>query len=126
VKLGILLGFSVPAVAALAGGLALTRFRNWRRDTGVVLLCASGFTAFVIFTFACLLMTEEFRKMMRPDTMTFFSDYMTGGGVIAGLAVLGWILVKANKRTAGQDTASNGGPATPLGDTAATERHGHP
>lgn len=99
-KLGMLIGFSVPAVAALVGGLALTRFRNWRRDTGIVLLCASGFTASVIFTFACLLMTQEFREMMRPDTLTFFSDYLTGGGVIVGLAVLGSALVKANKRRA--------------------------
>jgi hypothetical protein len=121
-KLGIMLGFSVPALAALAGGLALTRFRNWRRDTGVVLLWTSGFTAFLVLTVACMLTTEEFRKMMRPDTMTFFSDYLTGGAVIAGLAVFGWILVKADKRRAENGTAPNGGPTAPLGATDATER----
>ncbi len=104
-KLGILIGFSIPALIALGGGLALTRFRNWRRDTGIILLCASGFTAFLIFTFACLLMTDEFRKMMRPDTMTFFNDYLTGGVVIVCLAVLGWILVKSNKGRAEQRAA---------------------
>ena len=111
VKLGILIGFSVPAVVALCGGLALTRFRNWKRDTGIVLLSASGFTAFLIFTFACLLMTEEFRRMMKPDTLTFFSDYLTGGVVIVGLAILGWILVKADKRKAEQGAALDGDSA---------------
>lgn len=111
VKLGILIGFSVPAVVALGGGLALTRFRNWRRDTGIVLLCASGYTAFTIFTVACFLMTEEFRQMMKPDMLTFFSDYLTGGVVIVGLAVLGWILVKANKGRAEQGAALDGDSA---------------
>jgi len=111
VKLGMLIGFSVPAVLALGAGLALSRFRNWKRDTGIVLLSASGVTAFAIFTFECLLMTEEFRRMMRPDTLTFFSDYLTGGGIIVGLAVLGWILVKTNKERAGQGVALDGDSA---------------
>jgi len=93
-KLGILFGFSIPAVLALIGGLALSRFHNWKRDTGIVLLSASGFTAFLIFSLACMLMSEEFRIMMKPDTLTFFSDYWTGGGLIVGLAGLGWALVK--------------------------------
>src|SRR5215831_13993240 len=122
VKLGIMLGFSIPALAALAGGLALTRFCHWRRDTGLVLLWASGFTAFLVFTFACMFSTEEFRKMMRPDTIKFFSDYVTGGAVIAGLAVFGWILVKADKRRAENGTAPNDGPTAPPGDTEITER----
>lgn len=105
VKLGILIGFLVPAVATLGGGLALTRFRHWKRDAGIVLLGASGFTAFIIFTFAFLLMTEEFRRMARPDTLMFFSDYVTGGGAIVGFAVLGWILMKADKEKAKQDVA---------------------
>jgi len=96
VKLTILIGFSIPAVVALCVGLALTRFRNWKRDTGIVLLSASGTTASVVLTFVCMLMTEEFRAMMKPDTLTLFSDYLTGGGAIVGFAGLGWILLRAN------------------------------
>lgn len=110
-KLGILAGFSVPAIITLIGGLALTRFKSWRRDTGIVLLSAAGFTAFLIFTFACLLMTEEFRTMIKPDTLTFFSDYMTGGGFIIGLILLGWMLLKANKEEAEQGAALDGDSA---------------
>ena len=110
-KLLILITFSATAIAALGGGLALTRFRNWRRDTGIVLLCAAGFTVFVIFTFACLLVIKEFRKTMRPDTLVFFKDYLTGGGVIAGLAFLGWILTKVNKRGSETDIVPEGDSA---------------
>jgi len=96
-KFGILIGFLVPAVVALCGGLALNHFRNWKRDTGIVLLSASGFTVFLIFTFVCFLLTDEFQRMMNPDTLVFFSDYLTGGGVVVGFAILGWVLVKANE-----------------------------
>ena len=95
-KWGIMFGFTIPAVISLCGGLALRRFCNWKRDTGIVLLCASGFTVFLIFTWACLFMTEEFRNMMRPDALTFFSDYFTGGAMIAALAGLGWMLLNAD------------------------------
>ena len=108
VKWGIMIGFSVMAVVALCGALALTRFRNWRRDTGIVLLSASGFTVFLIFTFICLLMTEEFRKMMRPDTLAFFSDYLTGGAIIVGFAGLGCVLLKTNKGSAEQRARADG------------------
>jgi len=110
-KLGIMIVFSVPAVAALCGGLGLTGFRNWKRDAGIVFLCASGFTTFGILTVVCLLMTEETRKMMQPITLTFFSDYLTGGAVIVGLTVLGWIFVKTNKGSAEQGAALDGDSA---------------
>jgi len=96
-KWGIMICFTVLAVLALCAGLALKRFRNWKRDVGIVLLCASGFTAFSIFTFACLLMTEDFRKMIQPNTLAFFGNYFTGGAVIIVFAGLGWLLLKANK-----------------------------
>ena len=54
-KVGIVAGFSLHAIAAHCGGLALTRFRRWRRDTEVVLLSASGFTAFASLNMAYLL-----------------------------------------------------------------------
>ena len=112
VKLGIMIGFLIPGVVALFGGLALTHFRNWKRDTGIVFLSASGVTAFLIFTFACLLMTEEFREIIRPDALTFFSDYLTGGGTIVGFAVLGWILLNTNTEKSEQDAALDVNSAT--------------
>lgn len=81
--------FSIPGILALIGGLTLARFRNWRRDTGIVLLCGSGFTLFIVFSLTCYMMNDEFKALMTPETIHFFSDYLTGGGVVAGLGALG-------------------------------------
>ena len=96
----IMAGFAIPAVLFLGGGLALNRFQNWRRDSAIVFLAAAGFTAFLVFTFLCLLMTEEFKHMMKPDTLDFFSAYITGCCFIVGTGALGVALLKAGaKRT---------------------------
>ncbi|MDR2637422.1 MAG: hypothetical protein LBB55_03710 [Zoogloeaceae bacterium] len=104
-KLGILIGFSVPAVVALLVALVLTRFADWKRDTGSVLLGASGFSVFMIFSFACLFMDENFPKMMPAARFDYWTDYWTGCGVMAGLAALGWILVQADRGKTGRGAA---------------------
>jgi hypothetical protein len=111
----LILVFTVLGALALAGGLAVGRFQNWRRDAGVVLLSATGFTLFVIFTFACLLIGEEFRRMIPPDTLTFFSDYVTGIVVIVVFAVAGTLLLKSSRRRVEQTHAPDALPRA--GDT---------
>jgi hypothetical protein len=91
--------FAIPAVLALLAGLAVGRFQNWRRNAGAVLLSATGVTLFVVFTVACLMTSDEFRRMMPPDTLTFFSDYITGALVIVVLAIGGALLLWANRRS---------------------------
>lgn len=103
-KAVILLVFLVPAIAALCGGLGLSGFSRWKKDTGIVLLCAAGFTAFLVFTIACYFMTPQFRQMMPPCKLAFFSSYITGGTMIFGFAALGGILVKADKNTSTHTT----------------------
>lgn len=90
--------FTIPAVIALVAGIAVERFQNWRRRVGIVLLSATGFTIFLIFTLACLLMSEEFKRMMTPDTVMLFSDYVTGSVVIVLLAAGGTLLLRASNR----------------------------
>src|SRR5262249_19175852 len=90
--------FTVPAILALGAGLAIARFQDWMRDTGIVLLCAAGFTTFLILTFASLLMNEDYRRMMPPEALTVFGDYITGSAVIAALAVAGVLLVLTGRR----------------------------
>lgn len=99
-KIWILIWFIVPALALLVGGLGLSGFRSWMRDTGIVLLAAAGFAACVAFTVACFLMSAQFRQMIPPNTLKMFSDYASGGGFTVGLAIAGWLLLRANKRSA--------------------------
>src|SRR5262249_27021679 len=46
--------FTVPALITLVAGLAIMGFRDWRRDAGIVLLSAAGFTTFLVSTFATM------------------------------------------------------------------------
>jgi hypothetical protein len=99
-KWGIVAGFSLPALVFLSIGLSVNGFQRWRRDTGVVLLSGAGFTSFVIFTFVCFIMTEEFEQMMQPDTLAFFNAYISGGIFILSVVTLGIVLLKTEKKTA--------------------------
>lgn len=104
-KFAIMLGSLAVAIVLLCCGLAIKRFRNWKTHAGVVLLSASGFTTFAVFTFACLFMSGEFRAMMKPDMPNIFSDYHTGGAFIAAMALLGLLLLKTNRSRAGHAPA---------------------
>lgn len=109
IKWSIMLVFLVVAAIALGGGLVLDRFHNWRRTTGIVLLSTSACVVFVVFTFACLMMTKEYRQMINLDTFAVLSDYVTGGAVIAGFTILGWVFLRTKKDCAEQDAPADAG-----------------
>jgi hypothetical protein len=90
--------FTVPAILTLVVGLAIMGFQDWRRDAGIVLLSAAGFTTLLVFMFATMLMKEESRKMMPPDMLKFFGDYITGAAVIVVLALAGGLLVITSRK----------------------------
>jgi hypothetical protein len=90
--------FTVPAILTLVVGLAIMGFQDWRRDAGIVLLSATGFTTLLAFMFATMLMKEESRKMMPPDILMFFGDYITGAAVIVVLALAGGLLLMTSRR----------------------------
>jgi hypothetical protein len=90
--------FTVPAVLTLVVGLAIMGFQDWKRDAGIVLLSAAGFTTFLIFMFATMLMKEDSRKMMPPEMLSFFGDYITGAAVIVGLALGGALLLIMSRK----------------------------
>jgi hypothetical protein len=97
-KFGMMAGFLVPGLIAQMGGLALNQFHNSRKITGIVLLSGAGFTAFLVFTFACLLMTDEFKQIMKPDSLKFFSDYVTGACFIFLTAACGLLLLLLGRK----------------------------
>lgn len=97
-KWGIVAGFSLPALVFLCIGLAVNRFQRWRRDVGVVLLSGAAFTSFLVFTFVCLLMTNEYKQMMQPDILHFFGAYASGTIFILSVAALGVILLKTERK----------------------------
>jgi hypothetical protein len=90
--------FAVPAILTLVVGLAIMGFRDWRRDAGIVLLSAAGFTTFLVFMFATMLIKEQSRKMMPPEILSVFGDYITGAAVIVVLALAGALLVITSRK----------------------------
>ena len=90
--------FTVPAILALVPRLAIMGFRDWRRDAGIVLLSAAGFTTFLVFMFATMLMKEQSRKMMPPEILSVFGDYITGAAVIVVLALAGALLLITSRK----------------------------
>ncbi|MEV4781287.1 hypothetical protein [Burkholderia sp. LMU1-1-1.1] len=96
-KFLMLAGFSLPALIALVVGLAFTGFRDWKRDAGIVLLSTSAWSAFMVLTMACLLMSEEFTRLVPQSASAPMDDYLTGGLFIIVLAIGGWLLFKGGE-----------------------------
>lgn len=100
--------FTIPAIIFQVVGSAMNRFSNWRRHTGIVLLSGAGVSTFVILTFVSLLMTDEFKQMMQPDTLDLFGAYVSGGVFTLCIVAAGIILLKSNKAKIHESSASDG------------------
>ena len=107
-NIGLFALLAVPALAALLCGLALARFRHWKRDTGIVVISSSALSLSVVITVASVFATREFRQMAPPNSIQFLKDYhyIAGSIVMAGLGALGLMLVVNDKKeTATSETA---------------------
>ena len=92
-KVVILSVFAVLASIFLVAGLVASRFTMWKRDIGIVLVSASLLTASIVLTFVCMLATPEIRPKFPDEQLAFFSDYRTGGSVIALMGLGGAALI---------------------------------
>lgn len=99
-KWAMMVGFSLPVLLFLFLGLTMNRFHRWRRDVGVVLLSGTGFTFFLVFTFVCLLTSEEFKTSMPPESLSVFSSYLFGSIFLLGVAALGVAFLRADMKPA--------------------------
>lgn len=99
-KLVMLAVIAACGVVAMLAGLALSGFAQWRRDTGIVLLAATGFTAFLVLCMACMFGSDDVMKFMPPGSVDMFDSYLTGAAVLLGFTVLGsWLLRQARSRS---------------------------
>jgi hypothetical protein len=92
--LGVLL---LLAFVFLLIGALLSPDRRWLRETGIVIFSASCFGAFTALTMACMFLEPEFQKMVRPEQIAFFGDYVTGILWIALLGALGGLGVYSGR-----------------------------
>jgi len=96
-KLGIMGVFCIPGLISLLIGLAISRFQNWKSNTGIVLLSGAGFTVLVVFTFLCLLLSSEFKELFPEDKLDFFNDYVTGTFCVIVLLFTGALLLRKTR-----------------------------
>lgn len=112
-KIAIMLGFSIPGLIALLIGLAIRRFRTWKRDTGIVILTSAGLTLMLAFTMFCVLLSPDFEEFFPNYKIDFFNDYLTGFSCIALLILIGILLITKSKRKCltKQSTGPNSPPS---------------
>jgi hypothetical protein len=89
--------FSVPAVGALFIGLFASKFANWKRDGGIVLLSASPFTTLLVLTVVCMVFTPEIHEVFPENELVFFSDYVSGVGCLTFFRAAGRISLVASR-----------------------------
>lgn len=53
---------------------------------------------FIVFSFVCLLFTEEFQRMLTVDVLMVFNRYVLGGGTILSTGIVGVLLLLAGKK----------------------------
>ena len=90
--------FCVPALIALGIGLALSRFQNWKRDTGIVIISAAGVTTGILFTMICMFMSPEFKEYFPENNFESLSDYVSGISCIVILGITGVLLIMKGRK----------------------------
>jgi hypothetical protein len=92
--------FAIPAVGFLLVGVWCHGFAKFRRDFGIVLLSAAGVTAMAVFSYAAMLATPGYAKLVSPEERQVFSAVWTGGIWLALYVVVGLALILRRKSAA--------------------------
>jgi 4-amino-4-deoxy-L-arabinose transferase-like glycosyltransferase len=98
VKFAIMGVVCIPGVVALVIGLAISRFRYWKRDVGIVFVSGAGVTAFIVFSIVCFYLSPEFKKLFPDNNLALFSDIITGPSCILLFSAVGIALIKISRR----------------------------
>ena len=97
VKGVIIATFAIPAAIFFGVG-AWCWGRSVLQSLGIVLLSSAGMTAMVVLTFASILLTPEYAKLLPPETAQLFSSVWTGAACLGGYVVIGVALLLATRR----------------------------
>jgi len=100
IKTVVLSVFAIPAIGFLLVGVWCHGFAKFRRDFGIVLLSAAGITAMVIFSYASMLATPDYAKLLPPETRQMFSAVWTGGIWVVLYLLVGLALILFGKSPA--------------------------
>lgn len=85
--------FIIPIILFHFVGLSISRFKNWMKSTGIVLLSGAGMTTFVVFTIVMVSMSDEFSKSADVNPFEYFNQWFTGGFTLLITISIGLILL---------------------------------
>ena len=101
-KIAIMAMFSVPALIALCLGFLAERNGRKLYETGIVLLSSAAFAAFLVLSIISMWASPDFKNQLaktKIDIVAFFSDYATGFGFMAALALTGLLFLRLGSKT---------------------------
>jgi hypothetical protein len=79
-------------------GLALSGFRNWKRDTSIVLLATCGYNALAILSMVAAYYTPEMREVMPDDLFGYFGNVALGVMFYAIMLSAGILLLVSHRK----------------------------
>jgi hypothetical protein len=92
--------FFIPGAIALVIGLTINRFRNWKREVGIVFVSGAGTNAFLFFTMICFFCSPELdlKKYFSDNTPDILTDFVSGIGCILLFMVVGIVLIRSSRK----------------------------
>jgi hypothetical protein len=93
IKAVIIAVFSIPAVIFLLLGAFFRGFSHTRRDTGIVLLSASAFSALAMLSFFCVWAFSRHGEAFFCRHISFFSDTVSGIVCLSLYVLIGFALL---------------------------------
>lgn len=99
-KLFVLMVFVLPAAILLSIGRILSANPNWKHEVGIVLVVSAAFGSWLALSLALMFVDPAFRNRFPPEKLDFLSDYLMGGLWIAGMLLLGTLLLRVARREA--------------------------
>lgn len=97
-----------PAFLLLLFALWLTRFHKWKDYAGIVLLSASGVSAFEMLSSFFWVVPPELEKYVPAGAKAFSTDYLTGTVYILALGLIGvFLVISGRKATLGQSSGQS-------------------
>ncbi len=107
-KLGIMGIYCIFALLFLGIGILFRGFHNWKRHTGIILICATGFSLLGVLVIFSLFMIPEYKELLPENFLSLFSDYVSGFICMAILGTAGIFLILISKKNAQHYAASDG------------------
>jgi cation transport ATPase len=87
-----IIGFILLIIA-----IAISEFKNWKHDTGILLITLAILDLFTIFTMVCFDMTPGMRAIMPKSPITIEYNYYFGGSYLVILGLVGILLTKRSR-----------------------------